>query len=112
MFESRSTGVQPCAGPQAAQLVAPRVAGASCHIPRQGSGFCCIVIEKLSCVHCYRNVRLAPIDRDDPGFHLDVSPGLRIDVEQRRKTPQVLTGIDEPMVLQVVIRVGDKQQLT
>lgn len=109
VFKGRSTSVQSCAAESlTAQLVPPSVADASRHIPRQSSGFLHVDIEKLRRFDRGADVRVMPVDRADPGFHLGVPPGLRIDVEERRKTPKVLPRIDEAVVLQVVIRVGDK----
>ena len=84
MFEGRSAGIQPRASkPLVAQFVPPSVADNLCHIPGQGSGFRRTDIEKLSRVDCGSNVRLMPMDRADPGFHLGMPPGLRIDIEER-----------------------------
>ena len=44
---------------------------------------------------------LRHVPSQDPGL-------LLIDIEERRKTPEVLPCIDKTVVLQVVIRVGDK----
>ena len=83
MFECRSTGVQiRAAQPLAAQLVPPAFANASRHIPRQDPSFLRFEIEKLGRFDRGGDVRLMPMDRADPGFHLGVAPGLRIDVEE------------------------------